>query len=190
LLNRRFRKKSSSKKTKMGMNLKKIEKTLEDKHLYKLDAFVLGITLIGILLSLNFARPLLISPVNYFSTTESEILFSFENADRILIDDNLDFTSPEIIEVKDNLKIVLEPGVYYWKAEGILESEIRSLTVESRVDLKLKKISEGEYGLVNAGNVVLNVEVYNGAELDEKIVLKQDEEKEVSGTKFVGEQNA
>jgi uncharacterized protein YuzE len=171
------------------VSLKKIEKTLEDKHLYRLDAFVLGVTLIGVLLSLNFARPLLISPVDEFLTSESEILFSFENAKKILIDDNLEFSSPEVIEVKDNLKIVLEPGVYYWRAEGILESEIRTLTIESRVDLKLRKIDGERYGLMNAGSVDLNVEVYDGDELNEKIILNQDEEKKVIGTKFVGGQN-
>ena len=84
------------------------------------------------------------------------------------------------------MKINLKPGKYYWKAVGILKSDIRTLIIKSEINLKLKKIGDG-YGVVNAGNVRLNIEVYNGTELIDKTKLDVDEELKSQGTKFVGE---
>lgn len=113
------------------------------------------------------------------------VLFSIERAELILIDDNNEFTSPEQFIVKDGLVINLKPGVYYWKAESVLKSEVRKLTINSEIDLKLRKMESG-YGITNAGNTRLDVEVYNGTSLVDKIKLDVDEDKSLSGTKFVG----
>ena len=99
--------------------------------------------------------------------------------------DNAEFTSPEEFSARDGLVINLKPGIYYWKAESVLKSEIRKLTINSEIDLKLKKLDEG-YGITNAGNTRLDVEVYNGTSLIDKIKLDIDEDKNLSGTKFVG----
>lgn len=140
------------------------------------------------MLLVGYSKPLVIAPINEFETAESSILFLVEKAEKILIDDNIEFASPEEIEVTDGEIIKLNPGIYYWKAVGILESEIRKFTINSRVDLKLKKIEGENYGIVNIGNTKLNVEIYNDSLLIDKIKLDIDEEKKSEGTKFIGRQ--
>jgi len=82
------------------------------------------------------------------------------------------------------VNIDLVPGVYYWKAVGVLDGEIRTLTINSVVSLELKEINGG-YGVVNGGNVRLNVDVYNGTGLVEKRKLEVGDLVD-GGTKYVG----
>ncbi len=137
----------------------------------------------------GYARPLVIAPVDDLVTMNSSVLFVFEKGERILIDDNLGFSSPQIYEVKDDLVINLKPGFYYWKVEGALDSDIRQLTIQSYLDLKLKEAQNGDFELVNAGNAELNVEVYEDGELKENVVVGIDKSQEFDGDKFVGRQN-
>ena len=148
--------------------------------------FVVG-SLFVIALLVGYSKPLVIAPIDELETTNAAVLFEFEKADLILIDDNLKFSSPQKFYAEDNLVINLKPGVYYWKVQGTLGSEIRELTVKSEVDLKLKKSAVNEsYEIVNAGNTKLNVDVYENGLFTGNVVLDVDEEEEVSGTKFVG----
>src|SRR3989344_8834067 len=166
--------------------MKKInhQKKKVNKHIWKVDLAIIVTTVIGLFFLVDYARPLVISPADNLKTTENYVLFSFEKADKILIDDNLDFSSPKEIYVEENVVINLEPGIYYWKVDGILNSEIRKVTIESSVDLKLRRLECNDcYGIFNAGNTRLNVNVYNGSLLTEKIILDIDEEEETKGTK-------
>jgi len=61
------------------------------------------------------------------------------------------------------------------------------LTIKSEVNLELRKIDDGNYGVVNAGNVQLNVDIYNGTEMIDNVKLKINEEMESQGAKFIGE---
>ena len=106
-----------------------------------------------------------------------------------LIDDNIEFTSPEEFLAEEGLEINLKPGKYYWKAVGVLKSEVRELTIQSEVDLRLRKLEGDNYGVFNAGNVNLNVDVYGEDGLVGQMKLEVDEEGESEGTKFVGGQD-
>jgi hypothetical protein len=161
---------------------------MKNKNIIIVDLILVVGTIIILAGFVNYARPLVISPLDDIETTKGAVLFEFEKANIILIDDNLEFSSPMKIHAEDNLIINLKPGKYYWKIEGILESEIRELTILSEVNLKLKS-TEDRYALVNAGNVKLNVEIYENNTLTGNIILDVSEEKEVFGTKFVGKEN-
>jgi len=163
---------------------------MNKKHILVLDLIMVVGTLLVITVLVGYGRPLVISPLDDLTTTNASVLFSFEalNEVLILIDDNMEFTSPEEIYVQDNLVINLKPGEYYWKIESGFTSEIRKLTIESEVELKLKKLEDG-YEVVNSGNVRLNVDIYDGDILVGDVVLDVDESEEVSGTKFVGGQD-
>jgi len=156
------------------------------KNLYKIDIVIVTISLMLLIFLVGYMRPLVIAPLDSHETTESEILFSIEKADILLIDDNYDFTTPNEYPLKDGLKINLEPGKYYWKAKGIVESEVRTLTIISEVNFELWEIDDVNYGVFNAGNVRLNVDVYNGTEFvgSKKIEVKKN--LSLSGDKFVG----
>ena len=79
-------------------------------------------------------------------------------------------------------------GHYYWKVIGELgSSAVRELTIESEVNLRLRKTESG-FEVVNAGNTELSVDVYEYGKLKEKIVLDVDETSG-EGDKFVGRQN-
>jgi len=141
------------------------------------------VVLIGVV---GYVNPLVVAPLDDYETTDTEILFSIEKADVLLIDDNIDFTTPDEYSLKDGLRINLKPGQYYWKAVGVLESDVRTLTINSEIDLVLEFDGEG-YSVVNAGNVRLNVDVYNGTELVEKVKIGIGGEADIEGDKFVGE---
>lgn len=161
---------------------------INQKHIYILDILIAGISLIAILGIVGYARPLVIAPLDGTITMNNSILFEFNKADLILIDDNIQFSSPEEIYVENNLVINLKPGKYYWKIKGLRESEVRELTILSEVGLQLREKGE-VYEVVNAGNTNLDVEVYENGSLKDKLVLDIDESKEASGEKFIGGQN-
>jgi hypothetical protein len=158
------------------------------ENIYKIDIVLVVISLVVLIGVVGYVNPLVVSPLDDYETSDTEILFSIENAEVLLVDDNLDFTTPDRYQLKDGLKINLKPGRYYWKAVGVLESSPRTLTINSEVDLRLKFDGEG-YSVLNAGNVRLNVDVYNGMELVDKVKVGVGDDAEVSGDKFVGGQD-
>lgn len=153
---------------------------------YTIDAVLVVGTLVLVAWAFLYATPVLASPENGFTTTGA-VLFSFEKGDFLLIDDNAQFTSPERIPVNDQALISLSPGTYYWKVEGALSSEIRQVTVQSAVELKVRKSGNG-YDITNGGNDDLSVDVYDKGILTGNIILSPDESNSVTGSKFVGRQ--
>ena len=156
------------------------------KNVYKIDMVVILVSVFVLMILVGYTSPLVIAPLDEYETNENSILFVIENADKLLIDDNIDFTTPEEYVIGEGLKINLKPGKYYWKAVGVFKSEIKSFTINSEVVLELKEIEEGRYGVVNSGNTRLNVDVYNGTFVVDKMTLKVGDEVEVSGDKIVG----
>jgi len=135
----------------------------------KFDLVLIGLSLIALLFVVGYASPMVIAPIDEYES-DGDVLFVIEKADVLMIDDNVEFSSPDEHGVEDGLKIRLEPGEYYWKAVGVLGSEVRTLTIKSVVDLELVEV-DGGFGVVNSGNVGLNVDVYDGGELVEKVKL-------------------
>ena len=138
------------------------------------------VVLIGLV---GYARPLVIAPLDDYESS-GEVLFLIEKADYLLVDDNVDFTTPERYDVVDGMEIELVPGEYYWKAVGVFGSEVRTFTINSVVSLELRETEDG-FGVVNGGNVGLNVDVYDGLELVEQRKLEVGEGVS-GGDKYVG----
>ena len=162
---------------------------VEHKHILAIDAVLILGSLLLIAGIVGYARPLVIAPLDELVTTNSSILFEFDKADYILIDDNLEFTSPQQVYVKDSITVNLKPGVYYWKAVGALSSEIRELTIESVVDLQIRESGDG-IAVVNYGNSELEVSVYNQGALKDNFVVGVSESSDtVEGDKVVGREN-
>jgi len=134
----------------------------------------------------GYARPLVIAPLDDYESS-GEILFLIEKADYLLVDDNVDFTTPDRYEVRDGMEVELVPGTYYWKAVGVFGSKVRTLTINSVVNLELREV-DGGFGVVNGGNIRLNVDVYDGTELVEKKKLGVGELVD-GGDKYVGGQD-
>jgi hypothetical protein len=151
--------------------------------IYAVDFVLIVGSLILLMILVGYSRPMILSPLDDLRTTDS-VLFSIESAEEILIDDNIDFTSPERYVLEDDLEISLEPGKYYWKAKGLLSSEIRSLEIKSLVELKLVG-KEGNYSVVNVGNTLLNVDIYNGTSLVDSVSVGIGGEVS-GGNKFIG----
>src|SRR3989344_8682824 len=158
------------------------------RYILAIDFLLVVGTLIAISFLVGYSRPLLIGPIDDFNTSSTSVLFSFDKANVIDIDDNARFSSPEKIYVEDNLVIQLKPGIYYWRVEGALNSEVRKLTIVSEIGLKLKKVGNESYDIVNSGNTELNVDIYKNDTITGSVVLGIDGTKEVSGTKFIGSQ--
>jgi hypothetical protein len=156
------------------------------KTIHKIDTAMILVSVFALIFLVGYMRPLVIAPLDNYSTSNTEVLFSIDNADKVLIDDNADFTTPDEYLVEDGMKINLVPGEYYWKAVGVVDGDIRTLNILSEVSLELKKIDNEHYGIVNSGNVRLNVDVYNGTELIDQKKLLVGEEDEMQGSKFVG----
>lgn len=156
------------------------------KNLYKIDLVVIIISLTILIFLVGYMQPLVIAPVDSHETTGEGVLFSIDKADLLLIDDNIDFTTPDEYPFKEGLKIHLEPGNYYWKAKGLFESEVRTLTILSKVEFELKQVDEFNYGVFNAGNVRLNVDIYNGTEFVGNKKLDAKKSIPLIGDKFIG----
>jgi len=160
------------------------------KHILAIDFILVIGSLLLVAGFVGYSQPLVIAPIDGHTSTDGAVLFEFEKADLILIDDNLDFSSPQEIYVEDNLVINLKPGVYYWKVFGAFESDVREIKIESEIDLKLRGSDEdGRYKVVNSGNERLSVDVYDYGKFSGNVVLDVDESKDVSGTKFIGSQD-
>lgn len=152
----------------------------------KLDLMVISLSVLVLMAAVGFVQPRVIGPINGYETTATQVLFSVEKGNVLLVDDNMEFTTPDEYSVVDGLELDLVPGIYYWKVVGVGSSKIRTLTINSKVSLEF--VDDGEnYSVVNSGNVDLLVDIYNGTDLLEKRKLGIDEELENIGTKFVGE---
>jgi hypothetical protein len=154
----------------------------------RIDIAVMVFTLVVLVGVVGYGAPMVISPQDGLEITSTNVLFEFKEGNKILIDDNLEFSSPEEIFAEDNLVVSLEPGKYYWKIVGAGESEVRELTIKSFVGLKLREKEEG-FEVVNAGNVIMDVEVYNKGVFVGNVVLQPEESGEGLGDKFIGGQN-
>lgn len=150
-----------------------------------IDMAMIGLSVVVLLAMFGYATPRIIAPLDNLETTNMSVLFAFDKADAIFIDDNSEFTSPTEVRAEDNLIVNLKPGVYYWKLRGARESKVHTLTIVSEIDLRLKDAGE-QYELVNAGNTRLNVDIYNKSVLTGNVILDVDESKNASGTLFVG----
>ena len=136
---------------------------------YKFDLVLVGISLVALIIVVGYVSPLVIAPIDDYES-DGDVLFVIEKADVLLIDDNVEFSSPDEYGIEDGLEIRLEPGEYYWKAVGALASDVRSLMIKSVVSLEFVEV-DGGFGVVNSGNVRLNVDVYDGGELIDKVKL-------------------
>lgn len=161
---------------------------IKNKIIWIVDILLVGAILLTALWLIGYTNPKIISPIDNFVTEKNSVLFSISSVEYILIDDNLDFSSPETVYVKDNAKITLEPGTYYWKIKDNNISEIRTLTILSKIDLGV--VSSGDYyNIVNYGNINLNVEVYNENTKVGDFELGVLESRKSDGDKFIGVQN-
>ena len=154
--------------------------------IHKIDFALIFLSVFGMIFMVGYISPMIISPIDGFKTSNSEILFSIDKADYLLIDDNFEFTTPDKYPLTEGTKINLQAGKYFWKAVGVLDSEVRTITIESEVNLQLKKMPDENYGVFNAGNVNLNVEVYNGTNLVETKKLSVNNQMKMTGNKFIG----
>jgi len=155
------------------MNIKKMTK-MSKIFLVAQAIFILGVFFLVIFLSPNASYPRDNTIVGY-----NIINFDFDNAEFILIDDNSDFTSPIKFDLKEQntTKILLEPGTYYWKSVGILESTVRKFTIGSEVGLELKNQS-----LKNTGNILLNITEETEGDVSGLFILEVDVEYIVNET--------
>ena len=113
------------------------------KNIMKFDLVLIGISLVALIFVVGYVSPLVIAPIDDYESSDGDVLFEIEKADVLMIDDNADFSSPDEYGVEDGLKIRLEPGEYYWMAVGVLGSEVRTLKINSVVNLELVKIGDG-----------------------------------------------
>ncbi|MFA5484821.1 MAG: hypothetical protein WC260_01025 [Candidatus Pacearchaeota archaeon] len=158
---------------------------MKNKFILTMDFVVIIGTLFGLMWIIGYSTPRVISPIDNYETTSSNVLFSIENADYLFIDKDINFTNPIEVNLKNNSQIQLEPGIYYWKAIGVRQTEIRTLTINTLVSLRLDKTESG-FNVVNSGNVNLNVEVYNNSELIDEIYLESGGKINELGDKFIG----
>jgi hypothetical protein len=161
---------------------------MNKKQIKTLDLiFVVG-TILSFALLFEYTSPLVISPLGDYETNSREILFSLKNVDSILIDDNLDFSSPLLVEINEDEILTFEPGLYYWKIDSVLDSEVRSFTINSLVDLRILN-ENGSLYVLNAGNVVLDVDVYENESLIENFNLEREDKFEFNASKIVGRED-
>jgi len=160
----------------------------------RMSKFVIALqtmVIVGVFAFAFFFAPSLEYPNDGEVLERRDIEFRFRNANVILVDDNEDFSSPKEVNLDDlNVtRLLFEPGTYYWKAIGLVESGARSFTIGSNVGLELDEDNET---LKNVGDTTLNVSVKDSAGLSGLVILDVDieypvnisEEKEYRGSEY------
>lgn len=140
---------------------------MKNKMIQRIDVMIIAGTALTLVLAAIFAggRILGTGEIN-----PSAVLFKFKTGNTILIDDNLNFSSPEKVEVKNNMLISMSKGTYYWKINEEDGSKIIQFTNNEEVGFKIRKSNEG-YEIINAGNNSLNVDVYEKGRMTGKVIL-------------------
>lgn len=118
---------------------------------------IFGICLLGAIL--NYLKIDLLHPGDGEVFNNKEINFVWDRKCKglIYIDENNKFSSPIIKEINSNSEILnLNFGKYYWKIKcGMFSSDIKSFNVNSVVGL-----SQDKENVINTGNTILNVKVF------------------------------
>ncbi len=154
------------------------------KAISKMSKMIIAMQVVIVVFALGFVflfTPNLQYPRNNEIISGNVVGFEFKNADSILIDDNPDFSSPQMVdlnelgeiegEISEDIKLRFEPGTYYWKAVGnIFESKVRSFIIDSEVGLELKK-GEDNSTITNVGNVAVNVSEERSGSISGLVIL-------------------
>lgn len=127
---------------------------MKNKRIIAIDLVLIVGTLIVLGSLYSYMKPVALSPPG----NAESVLFEFEG-DTVWIDDNLEFSSPIIIDAERGEVVNLEPGLYYFKIVGEGVSEIKWVRVVSGIDLR---IADGK--IVNVGDEELNVDYYESIE--------------------------
>ena len=103
-----------------------------------------------------------IYPENNSIITEDQPTFEWiGKADKLIIDDNEEFASPIVENIKGNLyqiKDKLSFTTYYWKLLGNKNSSVLQFRIDSVVALELKN-QNSLYNITNIGTTDLDLEV-------------------------------
>jgi len=123
---------------------------------------ILIILLISAFIS-NINAPIIqIYPENNSIITEDQPTFKWiGKANKLIIDDNEEFASPIVENIKGNLyqiKDKLSFTAYYWKLTGSTNSSVLQFRIDSVVALELKN-QTNLYNITNIGTTDLDVEV-------------------------------
>ena len=123
---------------------------------------ILIILLFTILISYSNNNLIQLYPENNSILTDNQPTFKWVGkADKLIIDDNDEFTSPVIENVEDNsyrINNKLNFIKYYWKLSGNKNSSVWQFRIDSVVALELKNQSN-LYNITNVGTTDLDVEV-------------------------------
>ena len=119
------------------------------------------------------------------------VKFNSINANVVIISNNPDFSNPRYIEIGKNKSITydLNPGTYYWKSDnGIIQGLKNKFTIESEVGLGIQK-NENDSGLVNIGNVKINVTKSKEGVMVGHIILSPDDSEKIENNgQYTGRQ--
>lgn len=126
-----------------------------NKKIILIDAVLVLGSLLVIAGIVGYTQAFVVAPIESDST-----IFVFENVHTLIIDDNLDFDSPESIDLSEDIVVSFPPGNYYWKIIGD-ETEIRQLTIEFDLQILFDVNSNGEVRVLNSGDKNIDVSVYN-----------------------------
>jgi hypothetical protein len=144
-----------------------------------------SVFLIGVLIAIYFLYPKMNVDVN-----GDRVRFNSINAHVVMISENPDFSNPRYIDMNEieNVSFGLNPGTYYYKASnGFISGFKKEFTIGSEVGMNLKK--EGnETGLVNVGNVKINVTKKGGVMVGHIILEPEQEEKIEDSGQYIGRQ--
>lgn len=99
--------------------------------------------------------------IQFSPAEESKVLFDFSKDSKVFISEDKTFTSLEEIKFSNGFVLPVKQGNYYLKISSGETSKILTLSVAEK-EIKLKFLDFGErYGVVNAEDFALNVEVHD-----------------------------
>ena len=133
----------------------------------------------------------LIYPKANVSIHGNFVKFSSENADVIMVSESPDFSDSKYLDLKEikNASLDFKPGKYYWKPYNeLVEGFAREFVIESEVGMKIDR-AENESGLVNIGNVKINVTRTKAGVMVGRIILEPEQSEKIEDEgEYIGRQ--
>lgn len=136
--------------------------------IYAIDMVLLVGTLLILLMSINYAAPLVIAPVS--NLTETDVLMTVGNVETIFLDTSNNFQNAQTFLLSDGLTLELFPGTYFIKYSEESITQIRSFIIQSNVILTFRKVGKS-YEIINGGEKNIRVELNDiNSKVDEVIL--------------------
>lgn len=140
---------------------------MDKKYLLIIDSIVLIGSLLTVFFIVGYTQPFAVAEL---PGEKTNILFTFPSKDYVIIDTNSRFDSPETLFIDETISLL--PGKYFIKFFNGNKNEIREISIDLSLDLKVVKVDDENLGFANVGESDLLINTYDiGSLVDSSVAF-------------------